>query len=73
MGTHMNPKDGAKRELAAFLGAVKQVFGNETAHVAAGLWIERVDACPELTFRQITIQTATQLANTAVDYELERK
>jgi hypothetical protein len=60
--------EAAKKELGAFLFAVKLVFGDDDVACAADLWVQRLettgwtDADMERVFREITIRTSAQLA-----------
>ncbi|HMF77846.1 MAG TPA: hypothetical protein VK604_19475 [Bryobacteraceae bacterium] len=60
--------NAAERQLGAFPTTVGDVFGNDKVEQAADLWIRNLEAADciesdtEKAFRQITIQTAAQLA-----------
>jgi hypothetical protein len=59
--------NAAKKELGAFLCAVRQVFGHDEVERAADLWIasfeatDWIDSDQEQTCRRVTIQTLAQL------------
>lgn len=59
----------AERELAAFAGAVKELFGPEHAHVSATEWIDELEllnwtARPGIAdFRRITTAASARLAH----------
>ena len=58
----------AQRELAAFLGAVRELFGSEQAKLSAEDWLHElaeIEALPVSTgeWRRITINAAARLAN----------
>ena len=58
----------AERELAAFLGAVKQLFGAEQARLAADEWLEQLverNGLPASTreWRTITANASQRLAS----------
>ena len=61
--------DLAERELAAFIGAVTQLFGPETAKLAAQDWLdeaELADGPPRSTsrnWRAVTMAASARLAN----------
>jgi hypothetical protein len=60
--------NAAKKELGAFLCAVRQVFGQDEVEYAADLWIagfemtDWIDSAEEQTCRQVTIRALAQLA-----------
>ncbi len=59
--------NAAKKELGAFLSAVREVFGHDEVERAADLWIasfettDWIDSDEEQTCRRVTIQTLAQL------------
>ena len=58
----------AQRELAAFLGAVRELFGSEQAKLSAEDWLHElaeIEALPVSTreWRRITINAAARLAS----------
>ncbi len=56
----------AERELAAFVGAVTELFGPENARLAAEHWLDEFMSMPGCThehWRAITLRAAAQLAN----------
>ena len=59
----------AERELAAFVGAVNELFGSEEARISTAEWIEELLAAdrpigPDITdWRRITIIASSRLAN----------
>ena len=59
----------AERELAAFAGAVKEIFGSEQARVSTEEWIDELEslnwsAKPGVSdFRRITTATVARLAH----------
>ena len=57
----------AERELAAFFGAVKELFGSELAELSAKEWLRELDATDDLPspleWRTLTAKTSLWLAN----------
>jgi hypothetical protein len=59
----------AERELAAFAGAVRELFGSEQARVSTAEWIDELEsmnwpATPRVSdFRRITTAAAARLAD----------
>jgi hypothetical protein len=59
----------AERELASFIGAVKELFGPEQARVSADDWLEEselMDSPPRSTereWRAVTVAASARLAN----------
>ena len=58
----------AERELAAFLGAVKEVFGSELAELSAEEWLHELEASDDLPssipeWRTLTAKASLWLAN----------
>jgi len=57
----------AERELAAFFGAVKELFGSELAELSAKEWLRELDASDDLPspleWQTLTAKTSLWLAN----------
>ena len=58
----------AERELAAFLGAVTELYGPELAEFAAEEWLREVEATDNLPasareWRRVTVKVSARLAN----------
>jgi hypothetical protein len=58
----------AERELAAFFGAVKELFGSELAEVSAKEWLRELEATDDLPaspleWRTLTAKATLWLAN----------
>ena len=70
----------AERELAAFAGAVRELFGPEQARVSAGEWIDELKSlsCSARSgvsdFRRITIAASARLAHRQLSpYSIQNK
>lgn len=59
----------AERELAAFLGAVTELYGAEQAEISAEIWLEELDSMNSLPgpasrdWRAVTVAALARLAN----------
>jgi hypothetical protein len=56
----------AEREVAAFLTAVTELLGPDSAQLAAEYWIDQVEGAPEdcdANWRQLTITAAARVAS----------
>lgn len=59
----------AERELAAFLGAVTELYGAEQAEISAEIWLEELDSMSNLPgpasrdWRTVTVAALARLAN----------
>jgi hypothetical protein len=58
----------AERELAAFFGAVRELFGSELAELSAKEWLRELEATDDLPasnpeWRTLTAKTSLWLAN----------
>jgi hypothetical protein len=59
----------AERELASFIGAVRELFGREQAQLSAGDWLDEaalMDSLPRSTshdWRAVTVAASARLAN----------
>jgi hypothetical protein len=76
--TYEDDAHKAERELAAFLGAVTELFGSEQADLSAEDWLdesELVDSAPRSASRQwraVTVAASARLAN-RLNVELHRR
>ena len=67
--TYVNQVHLAERELASFIGAVRELFGPEQALLAADDWLdesELMDSAPGTTsrdWRAVTVAASARLAN----------
>jgi hypothetical protein len=67
--TYVNRVHLAERELASFIGAVKELFGPEQALLSADDWLdesELMDCAPRSTsrdWRAVTVAASARLAN----------
>ena len=58
----------AERELAAFFGAVTELFGSELAELSAEAWLRELEATDDLPastreWRSVTVKASARLVN----------